>query len=247
MKTMNRAHRNLQTCIAAAEQQSAEHHPDALQSWTRTAARSVDVMGPTHRWTLFCLNNVGKTLVEMGDYEGAIPVLLTSLRAAREIHGCIDFSVEHASQSLGKAYAALGNHERSAYYWDAAAFSAELTRGAYHQTTIFCLSHKARSLVLQNKHEKALPIFRKVLGRTLHVFGSDSRGAYAARDLAACLNQLGYFEKALPIWKFARRCFSQDKDKFRRQLAGVTHCLGWTRQRARQLRLSRAQLQVPAS
>lgn len=227
MEKYDTAKTELQALIETAKEQSGRKDPAALQTWIQAAEASKQLVGATHSWTVFCINNVGKTLVDKGEYERAIPLLESSLGAAHAAFGQVHFCVEHASQSLGRAYGALGDQAKAAQHWDAAALSSEIIRGPCHQTTIFCLSQKGRALMRQNRPVEALPILRKVLGRTQSLHGRHFHTGYAARELAACLNQIGNFKDAIPLWKYARRCFSIDQEKYSRQILNAAHCLEW--------------------
>lgn len=246
MRKFKAERRSLQRLVDIASQQSAENHPDALQTWNRSAALSQELLGPYHGLTLFCYNHLGKTLVDIGEYEQAILVLEPVLELARGAFGLVHARVEHACQSLGRAYSALGDHVKADQNWEAAAYSSEKMRGVYHLSTIFCLSRKARALRLQGLHEEALTVFSKVFGRTQHVFGCNLQTAFAARELAACYCQLGRFQEAIPIWKHALRCFDEHPNYHKHSL-NVKRCLSWTRNQAKTCRTAGSQAGASAT
>ena len=231
MKKFNAERSSLRALVDTAKKHSEENHPEALTTWTRATAYSLELLGPFHGMTLFCYNHLGKTLVDLGDSERAISVLEHGLESARIAFGNVHARVEHPCQSLGRAYSALGDHAKACQYWDAAVYSSEQMRGVYHPSTIFCLSRKARALRQQGLHDEALTVFSKVFGRTQHVFGSNLQTAFAARELAACYCQLGRFEEAIQLWKHALRCFDKHPNYYKHS-TNVRRCLSWTRNQA---------------
>ncbi|MBX9951915.1 MAG: tetratricopeptide repeat protein [Candidatus Obscuribacterales bacterium] len=235
MKRSKNPRGRIQSLIEKAKAQSSENSPDALNTWTRATFLSLQLVSPDFGLTQYCINNVGKSLVDQGDYERAIGVLEPALEKARETVGLAHPLVEHPCQSLGRAYDALGDYAKSQKYWDAAACSAESTRGIYHASTIFCLSKKARALRSQGLHEEALTAYCKVWGRTQFAFGNDLRTAFAARELAACYCQLGRFEEAIPIWQHAKHCFDEHP-RYHKYARNMKRCLSWSRNQAWQSR-----------
>ncbi len=235
MKKSNNARGRIQSLIEKAQKQAAEGSPDALNTWLRATILSLELANFDAGLTQYCHNNVGKTLVDFGDYERALLMLVPALEKAREVFGDAHPLVEHPCQSLGRAYLALGDHAKALEYWDAAASSAEKTRGVFHQSTIFCLSKKAQSLRLLGRHEEALGIFCKVFGRSQSVFGTELQTAFAARELAACYCQLARFDEAIPIWVHAKRCFELHPN-YHKHTTNVKRCLAWTRNQAGQNR-----------
>ena len=231
MKKSGSARRRLQGVIETAKAESSKNVPSALNTSTRALVLSLELEKPDFGLTQYCLNNVGKTLVDIGDYERAVGLLESALEKARKAYGDVHALVEHPCQSLGRAYTELGDLDKALDYWNAAAFSAERMRGVYHQSTIFCLSRKARALRQKGFHEEALTVFCKVFGRTQTVFGCGLQTAFAARELAACYCQLGRFEEAIPVWKHALRCFDECP-AYQKQGKNVKRCLSWTRSQA---------------
>ncbi len=243
MKSVNRARDDLQKIIDTAKEHSAKKLPTAFYQWRRAADRSADLLGQYHASTVFCVNNVGKTLVEIGCHKEAISLLEASLRQSITVHGCAHFAVEHACQSLGRAYTAMGRHALAGQWWKAAAISSESLRGKEHQTTVFCLSQQAQALTRLGLNAEALPIFHEVLSRTKNVFGRHVHTAYAARRTAECLNQLGYFEEALPVWKLAVKCFTQEQTLSPKHLKSLNMTyseLHLTKDKVKQLRATGA-------
>lgn len=233
MKRSKNPRARIQTVIEKAKAQSSENKPEAFNTWTSATLLSLELVSPDFCLTQYCLNNVGKSLVDQGDYERAIGVLEPALEKAREALGLAHPLVEHPCQSLGRAYDAVGDYAKSLQYWDAAAHSAENTRGIYHASTIFCLSKKARALRSQGMYEEALTVYCKVLGRTQFVFGNELQTAFAARELAACYCQLGRFQEAIPIWQHARHCFDAHP-RYHRYAKTVKRCLCWSRDQVAQ-------------
>ena len=235
MTSFNPTRAEVQALIDIAKEHSAKKKRDAHKLWRQAAERSRELLGATHEATVFCQNNVGKSLVDIGNYEEAIPLLEAALRQSQAIYGYTHFSVEHVCQSLAHAYKARGDHATAYKHWMAAGNSSEALRGLNNQTTIFCFHQAARRLASQRLFDQALPLLQKVIEANKKVHGFTVNSAFSARDLATCLNQLERFEEALPFWKLALRIFEQDANQ--KDLADKAYrCMNWTRVNVRERR-----------
>ncbi|MCC7531031.1 MAG: tetratricopeptide repeat protein [Candidatus Melainabacteria bacterium] len=242
MTSFNPARAEVDKLIEIAKAHSAGKKRDAHMKWRAAAERSRELLGHTHEATRFCQNNVGKSLVEIGNHEEAIALLEAALRQTQAINGYVDRAVEHIHQSLARAHKALGDHATAYKHWMAAATSSQTLRGANHTTTSFCFHQAARALASQKLFEQALPLFQTVLAANVARHGDSVNTAFALRDTATCLNQLERYEEAKPLWKRAYRLFSRVSDK--KDIANsALRCLNWTssevraRRHAEQLRV----------
>lgn len=245
MTSVTPARAEVQQLIDIAKEHSAKKKRDAHKRWRAASERSRELLGATHDSTLYCQSNVGKSLIDIGNHEEAIPILETALRQVQAINGYAHFSVEHICQSLARAYKAKGDVALSHKYWMSAAGSSETLRGLYHRTTIYCLHQAGRALTSAKRFEEALPLLRKVLDANVAVHGNSLETGYTARDLATCLNQLERFEEALPLWKRAHRIFERAAGK--EDIENTLYrCMDWTRDKVRTRRRA-AQLEMLAS
>ena len=245
MNSFNPARVEVQQLIDTAKAHSAQGKRDAHELWRAAAQRASELLGPTHDATAYCQNNVGKALVDIGNYDEAIPLLETALRQAQAIHGYVHFAVEHICQSLARAYKQKGDLANAHKYWLAAATSSESIRGLHHSTTIFCLHQGARTLASQRRFAEALPLFRKVLEANVAMYGQSIHTAFALRDTATCCNQLERVSEAVPLWKRAHKLFKKELGK--EDIARSTYrCLNWTREKVRAA-VRAEQLQVLAA
>ncbi len=235
MTSLTPARAEVQKLIDIAKVHSAKHKRDAHKLWRAAAERSRELLGATHDASLYCQSSVGKSLVDIGNHDEAIPILETTLRQVQAIHGYVHFSVEHICQTLARAHKAKGEHARSYKYWMSAADSSLTIRGPSHQTTIYCLHQAARTLCSQRRFSEALPLLHQVMEANHSLHGVTVDQAYTARDTANCLNQLERYEEALPLWRKAHRLFEHAPGK--EDIAGtVFRCMAWTRAKVRDRR-----------
>lgn len=234
MTSLSKEHAELQELINAAKELSAKKSCDAYQAWSAAAERCAQVVGHYHDWTMFCIINKGKSLVDTHHCEEAIPILETALRSLNGIHGYVHFHVEHACQSLGRAYGKLGKPDVEHVYWTRALHSSQSLRGLSHETSIYCLSQAARALTKQRQVLRALPLYQDLLSRCQTAHGQQVQTAFAARDLAQCLNQLGRFEEAYPIWKLAEKLFYLEPERHERVRVQTVRCMFWTREQVKE-------------
>lgn len=232
MTSVTPARAEVQELIDIAKEHSAKKKRDAHKRWRAASERSRELLGANHDATLYCQSNVGKSLIDIGSHEEAIPILETTLRQVQAINGYAHFSVEHICQSLARAYKAKGEVALSHKYWMSAASSSQTLRGLHHRTTIYCLHQAGRALTSVKRFEEALALLRKVLDANITVHGDSLETGYSARDTATCLNQLDRFEEALPLWKRAHRIFERAEGK--EDIAETVYrCMDWTRDKVR--------------
>lgn len=232
MTSITPARQEVQKLIDTAKEHSHRQQRDAHKLWRAAADRSRELLGPTHEATMFCQNNVGKALVDIGLNDEAIPLLETALRQAQAIYGYVHFAVEHICQSLARAHRAKGNLSAAHSYWMTAATSSESLRGLKHNTTIYCLHQAARALASDKRFADALPLFQKTHQANLELHGQTVNTAFAARDLATCYNQLERYSDAMPHWRRAHRIFEKLADK--KEITSSTfRCMMWTRDKIR--------------
>lgn len=232
--TLSKQHAELQKLIDAAKELSAKKSCHAYDAWSAAAERCAQVVGHYHDWTMFCIINKGKSLVDTHRLEEAIAILETALRQLNSIHGYVHFHVEHACQSLGRAYGKLGKPDLEHVYWTRALYSSQSLRGLSHETSIYCLSQAARALTKQGQVLRALPLYQDLLSRCRTAHGQQVQTAFAARDLAQCLNQLGRFEEAYPHWKLAVKLFNLEPERHGRIRDQTLRCMFWTRDQVRE-------------
>ncbi len=211
---------------------SASKASDAHIFWRAAADRSRELLGPNHKTTVFCQNNIGQALVDSEFYDEAIPLLETALRQAQALYGYVSFSVEHVCQSLARAYRAKGNLTMAHKHWLSAAMSSESLRGLLHDTTIFCYHRAARALASDKRFQEALPLFQKVMQANFELHGNTIHTAFAERDLATCLNQLGHHKESVHHWRRSHRIFKADPTKAIVS-KDTLRCLMWTRRKIR--------------
>lgn len=247
MKSFDKQHAELQKLIDAAKELSARKSYDAYEAWSAAAERCARVVGPYNDWTMFCTINKGKSLVDTRRFEEAIPILETALRQLKAIHGNVHFHVEHACQSLGRAHGELGKLDVAHDYWTRALYSSESLRGLTHDTSIYCLTQAARVLTKQRQVLTALPLYRDLLSRCQVAHGQQVQTAFAARDLAQCLNQLGRFEEAYPHWKQAVKLFNLEPERHERIRDQTLRCMFWTRDQVREAKRAKIDAMLKAT
>jgi tetratricopeptide (TPR) repeat protein len=228
----------LYSLIEIAKEHSEKRKLDAPQKWRAAADLSRSIFGEVHETTIYCQNNVGKALIATRKFAEAIPLLEAALRKARAFHGYAHPSVEHTCQALARAYKARSDFASAHKHWINAAESSETLRGLQHNTTIYCYHQAARCLADQKKFEEALVFFDKVLDATIALHGNCAQTAFVLRDKATCLNQLGRFEDAHPVWSRAFTLF--DRNGKRKEATEAFHCMRFTKHRKKAARTAKA-------
>lgn len=229
MSNTGTARTQVQQMIDSAKSHSARKMRDAHKVWRAAAECSSRLLGAHHETTIFCYNSVGRALIDIENFDEAIPLLEAQLKQAQSLYGFIHNTVEQLCQALARAYRKVGNHDMQHKHWLAAGFSSERQRSCNHNTTIFCYHQAARALASQRRFEEALPLFLKVLAATKVVHGRGTHLAYAARDTATCYNQLEKYDEALPLWKLCVNNFRKDDAKQAPVRQKALSCLIWTR------------------
>ncbi len=249
----------LETLIAGAKQaserqgkaapgKSSAELNKAVESWRTAALRSAYLLGATHDTTVFCQVNLGRALGDAGHHEEAISLLemlLTRLEPrvagsgsrAHLFLGPVFVGILY--ETLARAYNGLENEQRSCGYWLKAASSSQEYRQLHNGGTIYCYHQAARSLARLKMKEEALLAFKLVYDANSKLFGDHLLTAFAARDLAVCLNRLKRFAEARQYWVRAQLLmekFLPEQHALRKTVAAGRF---WTDRKVRDMRKER--------
>ncbi|HNB15389.1 MAG TPA: tetratricopeptide repeat protein [Candidatus Obscuribacter sp.] len=223
----------------------------AVECWRSAALRSAYLLAANHDTTIFCQVNLGRALGDAGHYEEAVSLLEMLLTRLEERGSAVGprahlflgpVFVGIIYEVLARAHSGLGNELRSCRYWLKAASSSQEYRQLHNSSTIYCYHQAARSLARLKLREEALLAFKLVYDGNNKLFGDHLLTAFAARDLAVCLNRLKRFAEARQYWVRAQvlmEAFLPEQHDLRKKVAAGRF---WTDRKVRDMRKERKRL-----
>jgi tetratricopeptide (TPR) repeat protein len=188
----------------AGELQARARYAEAERLYRKGLAVCEEVLGPRHRNTAACYNNLALNLQEQGRAKEAEPLYRKALAVREEVLGSRHPDTAFSCNNLAYNLDAKGRYQEAEPLYRKALAIKEEVLGPRHPDTAQGYNNLAGNLRARGRYKDAEPLYRKALAIWEEVLGPrhpDTAQGY--NNLAANLQAQGQAKEAEPLYRKA--------------------------------------------